>query len=153
MTRTESLVEQLTLLYTNSIVYVLFFRRRCLNGSNHFLVLIVFFVDIFCHKNLASIGHCTQYSSPNWGYLILELTGFFQDIDYVQVLFLLCAVGQTTATVLSLIIQVVLLAVVVMEVGEILADIGTIHPILAVEGVELGLMQEVLIHLGMIQVP
>lgn len=71
----------------------------------------------------------------------------------MQVLFLLCAVGQTTATVLSLIIQVVLLAVVVMEVGEILADIGTIHPILAVEGVELGLMQEVLIHLGMIQVP
>ncbi|KAE9464468.1 hypothetical protein C3L33_03626, partial [Rhododendron williamsianum] len=65
----------------------------------------------------------------------LDITGFFfQGIEFVQVLVLLCAAGmQITATVRILIVGWAYHVVVDLVVGDLLVDIETIHPLMAVE--------------------
>lgn len=65
----------------------------------------------------------------------LDITGFFfQGIEFVQVLVLLCAAGmQITATVRILIVGWAYHVVVDLVVGDLLVDIETIRPLMAVE--------------------
>lgn len=105
---------------------------------------------------LAILGPCTFYFHSDLWFMSLILiplgfTGFFQDIECVQVLLLLCAVGvQIVITVRKLSIQVDLAVVDLAEVG-ILPDIATIHPRMVVgglvEGLAEGLAAEVLMDL------
>lgn len=72
-----------------------------------------------------------------WGgvCLSLDITGFFfQGIEFVQGLVLLCAGGmQITATVQILIVGWAYHVVVDLAVGDLLVDIETIRPLMAVE--------------------
>lgn len=90
-----------------------------------------------------------------WGgvCLSLDITGFFfQGIEFVQGLVLPCAGGmQITATVQILIVGWAYHVVVDLAVGDLLVDIETIRPLMAVEeDVVAGLLIEDLMGLDLV---
>lgn len=75
----------------------------------------------------------------------------FQDIERMQVLFHLCAIGmQIIGIVLILIIQVAHHVVMDLVAVEILVDIETIHPLMVVGDKLAGLWAEVMMDLVMV---
>lgn len=82
--------------------------------------------------------------------LSLEFTAFFQDIECVQVLVLLYAVGQIIASVPILTMRVACRGTVNLAMEGILVDIEILHPLSLEEGVVAGHLVEVLMDLTLV---